>query len=305
MRKVISLLLSALRQHELIGAAVIPPFSVLLSGQAVYQVFLASGVTVYAKVTHPSNLAKEQGWMHLDLSTEYRGLTRAAKAFSSQVPTAICLHEEAQWQILMTKGIAHAPVANSMLCHPGDLLSADLYQFFSRSFEAFRFDSDVTHRSYLHDIATRYTHINGVADRLAWLQQPQSAWLDALPHVSQHGDFVVNNLGLADDRFIFFDWEDFDRVSLPGFDLSTAIISALDFDSNEIAAFFSGKRYPSLMHLVARVCKHYRMDLSDFAFMFPIYLAMFLELKRERSPARQAALIDMANDLPETLICVG
>ena len=46
------------------------------------------------------------------------------------------------------------------------------------------------------------------------------AALDRLPHVSQHGDLVINNLGRAARGMVIFDWEDFGRVTLPGFDVA-------------------------------------------------------------------------------------
>ena len=46
--------------------------------------------------------------------------------------------------------------------------------------------------------------------------------LEALPSMAQHGDLVLNNLGLAEGgRLVVFDWEDYGRVDLPGLDLFT------------------------------------------------------------------------------------
>jgi thiamine kinase-like enzyme len=44
--------------------------------------------------------------------------------------------------------------------------------------------------------------------------------LRELPEVPQHGDFVHNNLGRARDTLYVFDWEDYGKVCLPGFDLA-------------------------------------------------------------------------------------
>lgn len=46
--------------------------------------------------------------------------------------------------------------------------------------------------------------------------------LETLPAMAQHGDLVLNNLGLAEGgRLVVFDWEDYGRVDVPGLDLFT------------------------------------------------------------------------------------
>lgn len=46
--------------------------------------------------------------------------------------------------------------------------------------------------------------------------------LPQLPALPQHGDLVLNNLGLRPDRgLVVFDWEDYGAVCLPGLDLFT------------------------------------------------------------------------------------
>ena len=48
------------------------------------------------------------------------------------------------------------------------------------------------------------------------------AALQTLPPLPQHGDLVLNNLGLRPDRgLVVFDWEDYAATSLPGLDLFT------------------------------------------------------------------------------------
>ena len=46
--------------------------------------------------------------------------------------------------------------------------------------------------------------------------------LPSLPALPQHGDLVLNNLGLRPNReLVIFDWEDYGAVMLPGLDLFT------------------------------------------------------------------------------------
>jgi hypothetical protein len=44
-----------------------------------------------------------------------------------------------------------------------------------------------------------------------------------LPRNPQHGDLWTGNLGLADGRLVVFDWEDYGRLQIPGFDLHTLL----------------------------------------------------------------------------------
>ena len=60
--------------------------------------------------------------------------------------------------------------------------------------------------------------------------------LDTLAPLAQHGDLVLNNLGLRPDkRLVVFDWEDYGAVELPGLDLFT-LENSIDRDLGAHAA---------------------------------------------------------------------
>ncbi|HQR40299.1 MAG TPA: phosphotransferase, partial [Blastocatellia bacterium] len=62
------------------------------------------------------------------------------------------------------------------------------------------------------------------------LAQTDLVSLAELPSQPQHGDFVPNNFGLRDDRLVIFDWEDYGRIDVPGFDLAVLLGSVVDFE---------------------------------------------------------------------------
>lgn len=62
--------------------------------------------------------------------------------------------------------------------------------------------------------------------------------LPQLPALAQHGDLVINNLGLRNGRhLVVFDWEDFGSVALPGLDLFT-----LEYSFGQVAAWARANR---------------------------------------------------------------
>jgi hypothetical protein len=61
-------------------------------------------------------------------------------------------------------------------------------------------------------------------------------WEEALPAAPQHSDLAINNVGRTPERFVLFDWEDYGRVTLPGFDFATLLVSACGFDARSVNA---------------------------------------------------------------------
>jgi aminoglycoside phosphotransferase (APT) family kinase protein len=103
-----------------------------------------------------------------------------------------------------------------------------------------------------------------------------------LPHIQQHGDFVMNNLGATRAGLVVFDWEDFGRVALPGLDLCTLVASDTGFSADQLRAITRGdnRLAPAYAQLIDRSCPLIGLTPQLFRQLIPLYLVIFLDLKR-------------------------
>lgn len=101
--------------------------------------------------------------------------------------------------------------------------------------------------------------------------------LEALPRAAQHGDLVANNIGHVGARPVVFDWEDFGKVDLPGFDIALLLGSLLSHDPEKIVALFSeeGRGAPWLVPLLAAT----GLERVQFAGLMPVYYGAFFWIK--------------------------
>ncbi len=118
-------------------------------------------------------------------------------------------------------------------------------------------------------------------------------YLASLPSLRQHGDFVPNNLGSRKSRIIIFDWEDFGKVCLPGFDLAVLLASCVDFDSNELRRVrdADGDVGSGTVPWLREAFGVLELDALRFWRSVPFHLFLFLCLKDRYSPAIRAKVV--------------
>lgn len=120
------------------------------------------------------------------------------------------------------------------------------------------------------------------------LESSDLAALRALPAQRQHGDFVPNNFGMRDGRLVIFDWEDFGKVDVPGFDLAVLLGSLVDFHPVRLRAMRDAwlARVPDApAPWLDEACRRSRIDTCLFLRSLPFYLSLFMWLKDRYSPA--------------------
>lgn len=115
------------------------------------------------------------------------------------------------------------------------------------------------------------------------------ATLERLPALPQHGDLVLNNLGLRPDlRLVIFDWEDFGAVTLPGLDLFTLETSLRQDLAQQSFA------QPATMAARAldldRMCRALGLARDMYEDLRTGYALTFRYLKRHYSPEIRARL---------------
>ena len=103
--------------------------------------------------------------------------------------------------------------------------------------------------------------------------------LESLPAMAQHGDLVLNNLGLAEGgRLVVFDWEDYGRVDLPGLDLFTLQWS-LEQEASSRAGL-QGLAHRAVQTLVSTGCEALALPEPVYRDLAVAYALVFRWLKR-------------------------
>lgn len=105
--------------------------------------------------------------------------------------------------------------------------------------------------------------------------------LQVLPKQPQHGDLWSGNIALALGglRCVVFDWEDYGKCELPGFDLYSLVVTALgDFDSSMTS-------FSEAVTACYRALPSYTaLEPAVFFELLPLYLLLFKWLKLGYGP---------------------
>jgi len=123
--------------------------------------------------------------------------------------------------------------------------------------------------------------------------------LATLPAVLQHGDFVANNLGHRGDEPVVYDWEDFGRISVPGYDVAMLMGSLCRHAPQDIVRLLEGEGEAAAFFraLVAGS----GLPWGRFVMLMPLYYALFWVVKRThryRSDVQATALETLGQLLP-------
>lgn len=264
------------------------------------------GYTITLVSAHIANVAahtRSGSWFHVRVKEidsqpdEYDNCLRAWQAFPLHAPEPLerCFRDG--WEIIVTRGIEHCPVRAGAVATNERGLAGEIVAFL----EAARHGAAVAHpaephRAFLRGLRQRETDPDCAAILDQWLADGA---LDGLPHIRQHGDFVTNNLGLTGSSLVVFDWEDYGRIEFPGLDLCTLLASDAGFDAAALRAIASGgTRGPrSYAELVERGCVAAGLTPELYRRLIPLYLVIFLALKREYGKSIGAIVANLIHSL--------
>ena len=194
--------------------------------------------------------------------------------------------------ILATQAVEHVALSAQGLAQ-SDLASPvlrGLVDYFGsiRSAHAPPLPSALANRDLVPTLRQFFADLPIAPLALRWLDDRLHARVCGLPDQAQHGDLVVNNLGLAANGLVIFDWEDFGRLSVPGLDLYTLRMSAgWGLPAARAAAAPHLRHLPAL---VQRLCAAQGQALADFESLIPLYLLAFRFLKRAYGPEVRARM---------------
>ena len=221
---------------------------------------------------------------YLDLSSELGRCKAAWQRFPGFVPRPLGHGARNGWSVLVSEGIWHTPLQPAALLRPSAKVSPiieDLYRYFAAA-------CNEDHLQYgtacdFAPVANAFTGTEHAALAERWLEYGHRCGVYALPKCSQHGDFVLNNLGWTGSQLVIFDWEDFDKIRVPGMDLATFLFSILGDDVELLRSIMlrNSRASGALDEFLRNGCARCRIDFEQFRMLIPVYLLLFFYLKRD------------------------
>jgi hypothetical protein len=224
----------------------------------------------------------------LSLREEVRVYHAAYGTFGELMPRPLGHVVRSGWDIFVCAGVEHRTL------HARDVLARahDVLRPFFAAARAARRPAGAANAALLSRLEAAYAASSFDAALAPWRGDEGRAALASLGEAPQHGDFVLNNVGLARGGLVVFDWEDFGKVALPGLDLCTLLVSTLDGDAPAAvdALLGRGPEGRRIGHVVERECAALDLPVSAFRRCVPLYLLAFLQLKEGYATAVHARI---------------
>lgn len=235
------------------------------------------------------------------LPAEYANYCSAWRSFPRYVPEPLGCYAKHGREIIVFRGVRHRPVRVGSIARDQHRVAGKIIGFLKASAQGATVGHPgAAHRAFLRALQERTADPISSGILGTWTGAPR---LDDLPHIIQHGDFVVNNLGLAGSGLVVFDWEDFGRVSFPGLDLCTLLASDTRFNAERLRDLIRGDtraapRYSDLLH---EACAVLGLTPKFFRQLIPLYLVIFLDLKRDYGAAIRDLLGQTLSELQQLI----
>ena len=210
------------------------------------------------------------------LDREYRGLTAAHRAMPSNVPEPIRLATYRNYQVFVTRGIHHKPLFPFHGAADAEIFREGISSYIATCGRAFRQSGTPVSLDRLKEALRLASDIvqwrawEGYFERVLAIAQRLSPTL-------QHGDFAVNNIGRCNGHLVFFDWEDFGEIDLPGFDLAILLLSINGFSLPALRTKLS--RASTESDIVRRANEELGLSTSEFLYLFPAYASLYIQTK--------------------------
>lgn len=261
-------------------------YNIIITGAVIYAIYLSDGTHYYAKVTDK-----------FDMKHEFDGTARAFKAMPENVAEPVAFQQFGQNQVIICRGVHHTPMTRKEILKPDEFVTRGLLGFFSRGAEVFLADSpSLPAVQDLESLLTGTVSARAAACMLQFFDETNRKFLDGKA-VLQHGDFTVNNLGRTTTGLVFFDWEDYGKISAVGFDLCMLVVSTLNFEAGSVKAFRQRGDGDPFLGLVCRAARSLGLSSDGFFSLIPYYLMLNAHLKRDYGKAITETNIRLAESL--------
>jgi hypothetical protein len=215
-----------------------------------------------------------------DLQREFECQAASYSALPEYVPEPLAFGQAKGLFLLASRGVPHVRLTMRSVRDTAGRLCTGIGEYVRRSATAFaNSEPHSEHAEELERVIGYLQEPELVTVLRSYIRQLDLEQLRLLPHVRQHGDLVANNIGLTRRTLVIFDWEDFGRVQLPGFDIALLLMSLLDFDAIRLKHWFERKEPRELDNIVTKAAGCLGINRSMLWMWLPMYLAHFLYLK--------------------------
>jgi len=230
----------------------------------------------------------------MSLAAEAERMARSFECFPHQTPRFIGYASRPPLEVLATSAVTFCPVTGQMMLARRN--RAAVCAGLERFFRCMR-ESQTANRAQHGWFAGMCEYFSGhAADSAAAIGLARLGdALDSLAPMAQHGDLVLNNLGLRSNaELVIFDWEDYGAVELPGLDLFTLENSI----QRDLVPGRSHAAVPALDR--RRLCEALGLPLQLYESLRLSYALTFRYLKRNYN----AEVRDRLDDVIERLASV-
>jgi hypothetical protein len=237
----------------------------------------------------------------LDLRQQYELYCRAWRDYPAFVPRPLGYRVLDEWNLMISEGVHHVAIRRSEVLRPrwrgAGVLPHQLCAYFDGGRDSSegpagqREQAELLSRLAAHFGASPLAR---VAD--GCLTRAVALGVESIPERRQHCDFVRNNLGRAGSRLVVFDWEDYATINLPGLDVCTLCLSLLGGGVEAVSAMMLSGRGgldAGEVAFLRRACERQGIELEVFRQLVPLYLLVFLYLKRNYGSSVRQRIADL------------
>ena len=262
-----------------------PPYNIHLLRKPNIEVFVGDGRFFHVKLADASDDS---------LAHEYEALIEAYAVLPDRLSKPLAYRQLDGTNLLVTVGIQHRRASPDFFHRPHPGVADGLNDYFDTADRAFRLsDANESHADFACEVLNAVSSA-GIGGKLQqWRKSVDFDILNHLPHIKQHGDFTLNNLGFGEHGLVIFDWEEFGKERLPGLDLCMLIASSFGFAPERVAHFFDAGDVSPLHDVVERFCRVHEIEVTTFRSLFLLYLATFLrskEINLYKNPVKEKTL---------------
>ena len=296
------IVVDVLARESLICNSKKPKINILLSGTIGFEVFLNKDLLYFVKLSVCEERACDFDIPYFDLQSEHQSQVESYSIFPEFVAEPVGYYQQDIFNLLVCSGVSCLPI-NSYEIHGNGKIFEKLKLYFKKAKSGLSENSKNKRNITLLEKVLEGTDVAEHNNFLKkWLSGDKLKVLEKLDEVSQHGDFSINNVALTKQKqLVIFDWEDMGKVYLPGFDLFTLVVSILNFDKVEVIKLLEGKsNYRNLSSFVEETCGVCFIDSEKFKKLFPVYIAVFIFLKKRYS----VGVREKAIGLMDEVLCV-
>ena len=232
----------------------------------------------------------------VSLEQEAQRCQEASRAYADLAPRFVGYRRRDGLEILVCRAVDHVALNADSARRPAaqSRLFRDMVHYFAAQ-ASVHLPSCLTpmpNADLVNRLQTYASAVGTTQEAQPWLGAAAARRIEALPLVPQHGDLVLNNIGLdTQGAVVVFDWEDFGATCLPGLDLFTLELSLADgADAMLAARSRPGSPVQNFLH---EACHAIGMEMSDYLALAPVYALVFRYLKRNYGPEARGLMDDV------------